>query len=149
MSNYTDFIKTGDALKTDGTAGRVLRGAYVRIEDGTDAATLKCSVVDRWNGDAVGYTDNIAKGGTTGAFDLSADGKVLKVWSSSLIADVLYAVGIVVENRSGIDLVPDVAGNTDHIRVTVKHSNNGTLQDMTNLVNAGRVFVDITYITDA
>ncbi|KKN57508.1 hypothetical protein LCGC14_0561250, partial [marine sediment metagenome] len=45
-----DFVTLKPDLVGDNTAGRVIRSVRLTIQNGTNANTLKCSLVDTWNG---------------------------------------------------------------------------------------------------
>jgi len=147
MSNYTDFIKTGNAIRS-GTANCFLRCSLLRIEDGTNANTLKCTLTARRDGNEISTTDNIVKDATTGHFDLDSSGVVLKILKTGLSGDALLAMGILIENRSGVDLVLDSTNSGGSLYMRVKNSTTGALQDLTTLVDTGRIYVNFLYMTD-
>ncbi len=81
-----------DAILGDGTKGRQLRGSVLKIDDGTNASTLKCTLTNRWNGDVIAETDNVAKDATTGDFTLNAAGTVLTVEATGLTGNCVYCI---------------------------------------------------------
>ena len=131
----------------DGTAGRILKGIRLDIENGSNANTLKCTTVDRWNGDVIAVTDNIAKDATTGDFSLSVDGQTLKIEASGLTGNAIYSHGIIYANLSGAVLLPLCQVINNDIVVTLRVAN--TTQDMTVLVDTGGIYLEIFYITSA
>jgi len=144
-------IKAGGAgvIGGDGTGGRILRASYLRIDNGTNASTLKCQLYSRWNGDAIAETDNIAKGATTGHFTLSSDGQTLKIEASGLSGNAIYSLGTIYGNYSTTDLIGNVRTESNDLVVRLRNSNTGANEDMTVLVDTGLIYVEIFYITDA
>ena len=133
----------------DAAAGRVIRVLRVIINNGTNAATLKCSAVSVWNGDAVAEEDNLGKGGDTGNFALAAGGAILTIQDSGLSGT---AVGIVavspVYNVCGtsVTVLPGIAGGLVlHLYVSLT----GAEPDLTTLVDTGQIQFLVTYITSA
>ena len=137
------------AIQGDTTKGRIMRGINLTVADGTDANTLKCTVISRWNGDVIAQTNNIAKGATTGDFTLSATGRELKIEATGLTGNPLYAIGNIVVNLSTTDLTTVCIGETNDIKIYVYNTSAGTELDMTVLVDTGSMLFDIFYITDA
>lgn len=133
----------------DGTAGRILRLIELYITDGSNVATLKCQVVDKWNGDVIGITDNITKGVTTGHFTLSADGKSLTIEASGLTGNSLGALGFLNYNSTGTDYRMYVLASAGNIAMNVKNPITGANQDITTVVDTGFIYVIILYVTDA
>lgn len=140
---------TPGALLGDGTAGRKRRVSRLFIKDGTNSATLKCQVVNRWNGDAIAETDNIAKGATTGNFTLSADGQTLTIKASGLSGNVVCCEGFMYYNACTIDVLPDVYPSGNDIVINIFTTPQGSAQDITSLANGGFIYIYIPYITDA
>lgn len=138
-----------DPLGGDGTAGRVLRGIYIIIENGTNASTLKCTVGSRWNGDIISVTDNIAKNATTGNFTLDAAGDDLTIEASGLTGNCVYAIGTLQHNASGADLIARGVASGNDIIIYLQNSTTAVKQDITTLVDTGTIALDILYITDA
>jgi len=133
----------------DGTAGRILRMAYLQILDGTNASTIKCTVVNRWNGDAIAETDNISKNATTGHFTLSEDGKELRIEASGLTGNVVMAFGAWWSYTIGTAVYNlDVAADSNDILLKIRDTG-GAVQDFTALTDSGNMFINILYITDA
>jgi len=138
-----------DALKTDGTAGRVFRMSYFSLLDGTNANTLKCELSDRFNGDVIAQTDNITKNATTGAFTLSADGKTLHILHSALSGEV-QALWTQITTKNMSQSITILVANTDSdIHIEIRNSTTGVSYDMTTLVDDGYLLFYIYYITNA
>lgn len=133
----------------DGTAGRILRGIRLLIENGTTGDTLKCTVINRWNGDTIAVTDNIAKDATTGDFSLTATGVNLNIKASGLSGNCVYAIGQIYSNASGTDITAGVYPVSNDITIKAVASKTGVDQDLTVLVDTGPINVHIFYITDA
>jgi len=140
---------TTDPIGGDGTAGRVIRGSHLVIDNGTNAATLKCTLSSRWNGDAIAQTDNIAKGATTGHFTLNADGTTLRIEAAGLTGNALYAFFNLSHNASGTAVNCYGFISSNDITFYLRDAAAGTNLDMTTLVDTGNFYVDILYITDA
>ena len=131
----------------DGTVGRVLRRIRLNIEDGTNANTIKCNVIDIWNGDTIAVTDNIVKNGTTGDFTLSANGNLLKIESTGLTGNAIMSFGTpYFIFSSAFVTVYSLEGD---IINSFYNLSTGALVDLTALVDTGAVGVDVLYMTDA
>ncbi len=145
-------IGLAGALLGDSTAGRVIRQSVLRIADGTNVNTIKCTFVSVWNGDQISQVDNISKGATTGDFSLDATGKILIVENSGLSGTVLAVLAsIQIINSSG-SLVDSPMGdviNGDIRFRAATGAGGGTLDFTSILTGAGLFYVAFTYITDA
>lgn len=139
----------GHPLGGDGTAGRVLRNIRLNIENGTNATTLKCTVISVWNGDAIAETDNIAKNATTGDFSLAANGATLTIEASGLTGNAVMAFGVIFYNASGTDVVVKITAPSNDIALVLYNSTTGALLDLTTLVDTGNLYFHILYITSA
>jgi hypothetical protein len=141
---YVDAIS---ALKGDGTIGRVMRLSRLVLADGSDADTLKITLIDFWNGDAIAETDNVAKGATTGSFTLNAAGKLL---TFPVTGDLIAGLSTTIYTNdtgtyhsaycggpSGTDMLVNVFGL------------DGLTVDLTALVDSGAFTMDAHYITSA
>lgn len=147
-----DGVEAGaevNELEGDGTSGCVLRHIYVAIEDGTNAATLKCYIGSRWNGDAIGSTDNVAKGATTGHFTLSAGGDELTVEAAGLSGNVKMAHGQVSLNMSNTAVTTLCFATGNDIYIKLSDAASGVAQDLTTLVDTGAIYLNVLYLTDA
>jgi hypothetical protein len=134
----------------DGTEGRVLRCIALKVDDGTNATTLKPSCTSVWNGDAVAEEDNLGHGGDTGNFSLDADGKVLTIEAGGLSGNVIGIVASqIYYNASGAALDVHCTVASNNITVYVRHTTTGADQVMTTLVDTGIFRIQILYITDA
>jgi hypothetical protein len=158
ISDAGDLVLNGSATSSagllgqvlaDGTAGRVLRNSYILISDGTNVSTLNCQIASRWNGDADGPTDNVAKGATTGNYTLDATGSRLDIGSAAFTGNVLMALGTILINASGVVTTTNVVNLANGIRVYLNHASTGAGQDMTVLVDTGSIYVNMLYLTDA
>ena len=139
---------TTDIIKGDGTAGRVLRHSRISIFNGTDASTLKCTLANVWNGDAIAETDNVAKNATTGNFYLSIDGEGLKILNTGLQGDLIDIISVFLHyNASGVPLFIRTEFNASGILIWAKHNTTNVGQDWTVLVDTGGIFIDLVYIT--
>ncbi len=138
-----------DAILGDGTKGRKFRAIYLYIVNGTNASTLKCTVGDRFNGDTIGETDNIAKDATTGNFSLDASGAVLTVEAAGLTGNVIFAFGQIVKNAGGTAATVLAYASGNDIAIIIRDAASGANLDITTLVDTGEIHLDILYITDA
>lgn len=143
----------GAGLLWDGTPGRVLRFSTLYLKDGTEAAKLKCQLINQGNGDAIAETDNIAKGTTEGSFTWSADGTKLTIECAGLSGNVRACAGIATKNalaletRSHINCLAVVEAND--INVKLYEQGTGNLLDIGVLIDYGDVWCTIIYVTDA
>lgn len=139
-----------DAVKGDGTSGRVLRRSVLTIDDGTNADTLKCTLTSVWNGDTIAETDNVPKGGTAGNFTLNAGGTILTVEAAGLAGNAVAALsGEIHDNTSTVALQSKVDVSSNDLRFFGYGTADGAAKDLTVLVDTGSLFCDITYLTDA
>ena len=129
--------------------GRIPRGITIIIQDGTNASTLKCTVVSRWNGDTIAVTDNIAKNDTTGDFTLDAAGEILLIEASGLSGNCVFAMGSLDLNGSGVDLTSHFYAEANDIKIYLRNSTTSVAQDITVLVDTGQLYLQTLYITDA
>jgi hypothetical protein len=145
------WILQGDSLKTDGTAGRVLRHMYIYILNGTDAAHIKCQTVSRWNGDSNDAQDNIGKDAVdTGIWNLDATGQVLQMLSTGVTGNIIAVIATTVAyNASGTALT--VIGYQTSLRLQFSFYNaaTGAAVDLTTLVDTGTIYLSVAYITSA
>ena len=100
------------------------------IEDGTNADTLKCTLSSLYNGDAIGATDNIAKGATTGNYTLSADGLTLTIEAAGLAGNITLATGAKVYNEGGPILDADISFGSNDIIILMRNPTSGVGQDI-------------------
>lgn len=138
---------TTHPLGGDGTAGRILREIFVKIEDGTNAETLKCTVTSYWNGDPISATDNIAKGATTGHFILNAAGTAFEIVSTGLSGLCVAAIGVVSSNASEVNIIGNIYPSSNNIEIVLENALTAVLQDITTLVDTGIIYVTVLYIT--
>lgn len=136
-------------LLLDAVAGRVLRMIYFKIHNGTTDVSLKCELLNQWNGDSDGPTDNIVHGAQTGNYDLSANGQVLIAVAAAFTANVVAAWGYIITNSSGTHLHGSISVSGGGIAVILNAQGTGGSQTQTALVDIGTVELSITYITDA
>lgn len=139
----------GVPIKGDGTAGRVLRIARLVIQNGTAASSLKCTLYNVWNGDAIAVTDNIVKDATTGNFTLDSTGHNLTIEAAGLSGNVLGGLSMVGYNNAGESLASDLTIVANDIRLKIYDLPGSSSNDFTVLVDTGDIYIDILYITDA
>jgi len=132
----------------DGTAGRVLRQIYVLFEDGTNASTIKCSIVSEWNGDADGPTDNCAKGASTGNFTWNAGGTEVTIDATAFSGDVIMAHGQLAITGAGVFSTAYVRASGGDLLIKL-YDSSAAGQDVSSLVDTGNLYISILYLTDA
>lgn len=140
---------TPRAMLGDGTAGRVLRILKLRVNDGTNADTLKCRTYNQWNGDTIGLQDNIPKGASAGHFSLDIDGHNVTIRNTGLTGTVVCAIGHVIHNATLTEFIQTTHKSTSGIVVGVKGLSDGVFKDLTALVDNGYFDIQVLYITDA
>lgn len=137
-------------LVGDTTSGRILRLVYLNITDATDANEIKCTVTNRWNGDAIEATDNIGKGETVGNFTLDASGYSLTIKAAGLTGNCVAVVTAdIVKNVSANPLNVSYQASGNDIVLLFTDDAGGGIQDLTSSVDTGNVELQIAYITDA
>lgn len=137
------------AILGDATEGRKLRACYVTIQDGTNANTLKCTLSNHWNGDALAAVDNIAKDSTGTYYSLSATGTTLTILHAAFTGNALYAIGVISINYSGTAIHIQVTKQADGIRFICANPTTGAGIDLTGLVDVGDIYINFLYLTDA
>ena len=143
-ANTNNYVLEGS------TSRAVLRKIYLVIQNGTNANTLKCTVGNRWNGDTIAVTDNIAKDATTGNFSLSVNGTALWIEAAGLSGNCIMAMGVVVDNASAVDLTIETRAISNDLYIyRLRNATTGVDQDITTLVDTGDIILHILYMTDA
>ncbi len=141
------------AIQGDATKGRILRKVSLAILDGTNANTLKCTMINRWNGDTIAETDNVAKNATTGHFTLNAGGTALQVENAGLSGAVLEAMGALGYLITATSIFVECRMNASDLYMEIRANATGAAQDITALVDGGggtgHYTIEIFYITDA
>jgi len=136
-------------LLVDGTRGRYLRFVSLRLRNGTQDQTIKCTLTDLWNGTDIPETDNVGKGLTVNGFTLDAPGYPLRVENASLEGRVLAVLGNIAKNQSDTFLTLTIDATGADIYIYPRHASDATPQDFTALVDQGTISMFIAYITDA
>ena len=132
----------------EGTLSSVkLRFSQVLIDDGTNAATLKITVTNLWNGDAIAETNNVAKGATTGNYQLSAGGNYLDVNDSGLTGVPVFADMVVTANGTGTAILARSTIDGNDIRTYFTNAATGADVDLTTLVDSGVIYIRLMYLT--
>lgn len=146
----TGLTGTGGAgILGDGTVGRVFRHSRLFIRNGTTGNTIKCRLLDRWNGDVIDETDNIPIAGSAGHFSLDAGADDLTIAVAGLSGNVLSAHAIVYLNQSQVHLTVDAYPSNGDLVINLFDALTGSIQIITDLVNTGQIYVNFQYITDA
>ena len=142
------------ALLGDGTAGRVLRVMQLKVEEGTNANTIKCTPTSLWNATTTpGTTDNITKDGVnTGHYNLAANGQILKILAAGIDGNNVAIVGFWIwANTSTVPTDPRVYNSTNDIAISLYDATDGTIKDIEeDYVEAAKEFyLTIAYLTSA
>lgn len=124
-----------------------LRAGRLSIANGTQAATLKCTLTNLWNGPDIATTDNIAKNATTGAFSLNQYGTILLIDAISLALFSYLALASLHRNNCNIDLTIAMIPVSGSIQISLRVNPGGAAQDITSLVDQGSITLNILYIT--
>ena len=136
------------------SSGRnILRVAYVKIEDGTNANTIKCTCTAYFNGDAITVTDNISKGSTTGNFTLDAGGTNLTIEASGLSGNCVgVLMGNILTNDTGTNLINNAWTTGNDVVLRFKNAVTDIAEDLTALVDVAPgskiIRAGYIYITD-
>jgi hypothetical protein len=144
----------GQSIAGDTTSGRVLRSLFLKIEDGTDASTVKCTTLDGWNGDVIAAADNIPGDSTeTSGFKLNdtpAAAPDVQIVASSLSGNAVAILSATITtNETGSDLICSPTVTSNNLKITFRNPPSGGNIDITTLVDTGDIYVLITYLTDA
>jgi hypothetical protein len=141
-------------LLGDTTAGRVVRSTLIKIEDGAEAAHIKCTTSSKWNGDVNAAQDNIGKDGvTTGVWSLNAAGTVLTLLATGISGDCVGILGssIVYNASRRNDLYISSSVVSGGIQMSIYDALNcdGSTEDLSTLVDTGYIQFTISYVTSA
>lgn len=148
-TTWGKLTKEIDTVQGDGTSNNHVRIVRLLIEDGTNANTIKVTLINEWNGDAISVIDNLAKSGTSGDFSLNASGNTLLINNTGLTGNFLGGIASVAKNFvSGVDYYFEADYNASGMDVEVSVSGGATI-DLTAVVDVGDVYVKIIYFTTA
>lgn len=140
---------TARALLGDATASRVIRLTRLIIGDGTNNNTIKCTLTNRWNGDDIAETDNIPKDGSSGHYSLVAVGHTITIAAAGLTGNALAAFSLLAINKTTTDLTIQGWASTNNIKITFYDTAAGAPQDITSIIDAGDIEIELLYLTDA
>jgi len=114
----------------------------ITIDDGSDASTISVSVASMYAGSTISSEDNLAKGGSTTNFTLSADGNDLTVSASGLgSGQVLGVTPVIAKNASGTALTVTTGAAAGALGISFWDATAGTVADLTSLVDTGAITV--------
>jgi len=139
------------AIQGDAMPGRVLRISSILIEDGTDAAHIKATMLNRWNGDAHAVVDNIGKDGVvTGSYwSLDAAGTQLTLVAAGITGVPVWPLPVtVIYNTTGTAI--SCFGVASGVNITFSFYNmaTGAPTDIAALVDTSKQFtIVMAYIT--
>jgi hypothetical protein len=132
----------------DSTAGRVLRTAYVQVEDGTNASTIKMTVTGVFNGDDVGAQDNIS-GGDVGNYNYGGSG-LFKILASGITGNCVGVIAAnLYRNSTGTDVTVRAYALGNNICFLPYAVSDGSAATTHTLVDSGDLYIEFTYLTDA
>lgn len=143
-------FNTKDALSGDGVAGRILRQFRLNILNGTNASTIKVDAAALFNGDTIPQENNLAAGGNTGNFALSANGSVLTINATGVAGDFVAVLSITIyenDSQTLIAIASDITGTNAMLSFT--NASTGAPVNLTTLVDTGGIYLKITYLTSA
>jgi hypothetical protein len=138
-------------ISGDGTGGRVLRLSSLKVEDGTNADTIKCTLTSIWNGTTLTQENNLGKSGDTGNFNLSADGSQITIEAAAFQGNVIACLGTTIYKNSEGAVINVVAeASTNSMVVSYREDFSGAVVDLTSgLSGTEEVTVHILYLTAA
>jgi len=132
----------------DAVAGRTLRQLHLNVNNGTNANTLKCNTVSRFNHTPISEVDNIAKDATTGGFKLNATGTYFYITAAILEGNVLMAMAFRYSALSlNTAVYPKCAAISNEIRIGIIDPATDDLQDWTAFIDPGQYQLTILYLT--
>lgn len=138
-------------ISGDGTGGRVFRLSSLKVEDGTNADSIKCTLSSIWNGTTLAAEDNLADSGDTGNFNLNAGGDTITIEAAAFQGNVIAVLGTFTAYNNS-DHMLDVAAtaSSNNMVITYKYSGTGAVLDMPTELTAGEyILIYIFYITAA
>lgn len=136
------------ALLAGTGAGRTLRQIYIYFTDGTNVATMSCQASSYFNGDGIAEVDNIAKGDTSGVFNLEADGQKLRIAQAAFSGAVKMCHIIIA--RTSAQEVPSLLAEqyAGGIRIHFYKHDTAAAYDISTDIGTGQIRAILTYITD-
>jgi len=140
----------GSVLAGDGTS-RALRVMSLKIEDGTNASTIKATASNVFNGDAIAAEDNLGKSGDTGNFNLNAAGSAVHIESGALTGSCTHVLmALIYDNTSDVGLLVNPTVVSNGITLTYKRADTGAAADLTAILDPspGIIYTQIIYLTD-
>lgn len=147
--DVTDLVGTTPrALLGDSTKGRTLRKAYLKILDGTNTDSIAVEMEARWNGDGFVKQDNILKGGGTALVGLHSSGGIVILKDGCFTGDIVSMLRVsIAQNLTGTPLTVRGFRLTNTGRLALFEANTGNAVDLSTLINAGDIYMEVLYIT--
>lgn len=138
-------------ISGDGTGGRVLKLSSLKVEDGTNADTIKCTMTSIWNGTTLGAEDNLGKAADTGNFNLNAGGDTITVEAAAFSGNIVGCLGTVIyKNSSDSYATVCAVATANNMVITYKDAQSGAVLDLTSILTASEeITVYILYLTAA
>jgi len=132
----------------DTTAGRVLRAVEVTIVGEADAE-ITASMVNKWNGAAIGTVNNIAKNETDSGFYFATDGTYLQLANAVIGGNIVGILNIYLTNKTGIIYNIDVTAYTG-VGFRIEFYSSGGVGFDASTLGAGDILtVYILYLTES
>jgi len=148
--DVTGLVGTeGSEILGDGTLGRVVRIVSLIILDAVDANKIRVRVTALWNGDAVADVTNIAKGDTSGHYNLSADGYTFKIAAAAFTGNVLFATASIYHDGTTLAMNIGCGAFESGMRFRFTDRDSAADIDITDLYSEDYLDARILYLTDA
>jgi hypothetical protein len=122
----------------------------ITIDDGSDAAHIKCTSASVYRGDANAEQDNIGKDYViTGVWQLNIGGDNLLLVDNGIAGDLVAVLSVqVVTNLSATAINVKGVLTAHRMHLTFTNAATGAAVDLTTLVDTGAITLMVTYITD-
>jgi hypothetical protein len=145
LGTSTVSFRGGDS----GPPERKFRMGRLKIQDGSTASTVKCTVESDYLAQAISEEDNLGKSGSTTSFTLDANGYDLRIKSTALDASALGCMATVCYNASTTATVVRATAASGALAFLFTNASTGAAVDLTSLVDTGDVWIDFMYADDA
>lgn len=141
-------VLASDHLKTDGTAGLVLRTSRLFLNDGGTADTITAELEDKWNGDDISVSGDIAHDTTLDGFTVSASGTSI-TFAVAATAIAIVAATIYL-NTATVPYMVSASVVGGEIRILLLGIDDATAVDIAAALDngAGTIKIDLAYITE-
>jgi len=135
------------AIGGHGSADKQIRVSRITISDSGVSDNIDCLGTNIYNGYSIAEATSIAKGGSEGYFDLSADGATLGIADGAFPGGLIAILGIPsIANTSGDALFIQAEFVLGAMYLTFRRADSSKV-DLTQAVNVGVIAVDISFLT--